>query len=173
MSGAARRPSRAAIIGRGMRAAPRLAAVCLLCLGLAACGSSGGKSSNRQQIQQVITSMESAMAQGNFAAACQSLSQREQAKFVTSAKQAGVSASDCADAFSSLVKTAGVSKAQLAKAFGGGGAPKFKSVSVHGNRATVTYTAIENGQTFTETDALVREGGAWKADSTISRHNAG
>ena len=128
----------------GMRATLSPAAVCLLCLGLAACGGSSSSSSNRQQIEHVITSMESAMAKGDYAGA-----------------------------FSALIRTAGVSKAQLAKAFGGGQAPKITSVSVHGNQATITYTATENGKTFTETDGLVREGGTWKADHTISRHNGG
>ena len=168
-----RHSPKAAIMTTGMRATLRPAAVCLLCLGLAACGGSSSSSSNRQQIEHVITSMESAMAKGDYAGACGSLSQREQARFVTAAKRAGLKVSDCAGAFSALIRTAGVSKAQLAKAFGGGQAPKITSVSVHGNQATITYTATENGKTFTETDGLVREGGTWKADHTISRHNGG
>ncbi len=156
-----------------MRAALRLATVCLLCLGVVACGGSSSGSSNRQQIQHMFASMESAMAQGNYAGACQWLSRREQTTFVTGAKHAGLSASDCAGAFSALIKTAGVSKAQLAQAFGGGQSPQIKSLSVHGDQATVTYTAKDNGKTFSETDALVREGGTWKADRTISRHNGG
>jgi len=156
----------------GMRAALCLAALCLLSLGLAACGgSSSGNSSNRQQIQHLFASMQSAMAQGDYAGACRSLSQREQSTVVSGAKQAGLSASDCAGAFSALIKSAGVSKAELAQAFGGGQAPKISSVSVHGNKATVTYTSTDNGKTFTETDALVKEDGTWKADRTISRHN--
>ena len=166
----------AAIITIGMRATLRLAAVCLLCLGVVACGgSSGGSSaantSNRQQIQHMFVSIESAMAQGDYASACRWLSKREQAGVVAGVKRVGLSASDCAGAFSMLIKSAGVSKAQLAKAFGGGRGPTIQAVSVHGNQATVTYTATDNGKTFTETDALVREGGTWKADRTISRHN--
>jgi hypothetical protein len=156
----------------GMRATLCLATVCLLCLGLVACGgSSGTGSSNRQQIQHMFASMESSMAQGDYAGACNWLSEREQATVVSGAKQAGLSAADCAGAFSALIKTAGVSKAQLTQAFGGGQAPKIQSLSVHGNQATVTYTASDNGKAFTETDSLVREGGSWKADRTISRHN--
>ena len=154
-----------------MRAALRLTTLLLLCLGVAACGGSSGGGSNRQQIQHMFASMESAMAQGNYAGACQWLSSREQASFVSGAKRAGLKASDCAGAFSALIKTAGVSKAQLAKAFGGGLAPQIKSLSVHGNQATVTYTATDNGKAFTETDSLVRENGSWKADRTISRSN--
>ena len=155
----------------GMRAVC-LISVCLLCLGLAACGgSSGGGSSNRQQIQQTFASMQSAMAKGDYAGACRWLSQREQAKVVAGAKQAGLNASDCAGAFSALIKSAGVTKAELAQAFGGGQPPKITSVSVHGNQATVTYTSTDNGKTFTETDALVKEDGSWKADRTISRRN--
>lgn len=157
----------------GMRAAFCLIAVGLLCLALAACGGSGGGSSNTQQIQRLFASMQSAMANGDYAGACRSLSQREQTVVVSGAKQAGLSVTDCAGAFSALIKTAGVTKAQLAKAFGGGQAPKIKSVSVHGNKATVTYTSIDNGKKFTETDALVKQDGAWKADRTISRHNGG
>ena len=53
-----------------------------------------------------------------------------------------------------------MTKAQLAQAFGGGQAPKFRSVSVHGDQATVTYTATDSGKTFTETDGLVKEDGS-------------
>jgi hypothetical protein len=155
-----------------MRAAVRLATACLLCLGVVACGGSSG-SSDREQIQHMFASMESAMAQGNYGGACQWLSRREQATFVSGAKRAGLKASDCAGAFSALIKTAGVSKAQLAKAFGGGQAPQIRTLSVKGDRATVTYIAKDNGKPFTETDALVREDGSWKADRTISRHNGG
>ena len=155
----------------GMRAALRLATVCLLCLGVASCGGSGSSgSSARQQVSHMFVAMQSAMARGDYAAACRWLSQRQQSTIVSGAKKAGLSASDCAGAFQALIKTAGVSKAQLAQAFGGT-APKIKSLSVKGNQATVTYTATDNGKTFTETDGLVKEGGNWKADRTISRHN--
>jgi hypothetical protein len=155
----------------GMRAARCLATVCLLCLGLAACGGSGSSTSSaRQQISHMFVAMQSAMARGDYAGACQWLSQRQQTTIVSGAKKAGLKASDCAGAFQALINTAGVSKAQLAQAFGGQ-APKIKSLSVKGNQATVTYTATDNGKTFTETDALVKENGTWKADRTISRHN--
>ena len=164
---------KAAIMAAGMRRI-RLAAICLICLVPVACGgSSGGGSSDRQQIQQVFASLQSSLAQGDYAGACRSLSQREQATVVSAVQRAGLSAGDCAGAFSALIKRAGMSKARLAQAFGGARAPKIRSVSVHGNQATVTYTATGNGSSFTETDALVREGGAWKADHTISRHNGG
>ena len=164
----------AAIMISGMRATLSLATVFVLCLGLVACGgSSSGNSSNRQQIQHMFASMESSMSKGDYAGACSWLSQRERSTVVAGAKQAGLSVSDCAGAFSALIKTAGVSKAQLSQAFGGGQAPTIKSVSVHGNQATVTYTATESGKAFTETDSLVREGGTWKADRTISRKNGG
>jgi hypothetical protein len=157
-----------------MRAALCLATVCLLCFGLSACGGSGGssKESNRQQITHTFVAMQSAMARGDYPAACGWLSHRQQSTIVSGAQKAGLKASDCAGAFRALISTAGVSKAQLAKAFGGQ-APKISSLSVKGNQATVTYTAIDNGQKFTETDALVKEDGAWKADRTISRHNDG
>lgn len=156
----------------GMRATACLAAVCLLCFGLAACGGSGGSSttSNRQQISHMFVAMQSAMARGDYATACQWLSQRQQTSIVSGAEKAGLKVSDCASAFRSLISTAGVSKAQLAQAFGGQ-APQIRSLSVHGNQATVTYTSSAGGQKFTETDALVRENGTWKADRTISRKN--
>ena len=155
----------------GMRASLCLATVCVLCLGLAACGGSSGGGSDRQQIQHLFASLESDLAQGNYAGACGWITQREQATIVSAAKQAGLSASDCAGAFTALIKTAGVTMAQVAQAFGGGQAPKIKSLSVHGNQATVSYTAIESGKTTTETDALVKQNGTWKADRAISRSN--
>lgn len=156
----------------GMRATACLAAVCLLCLGLAACGGSGGSSgsSNRQQITHMFVAMQSAMARGDYATACQWLSERQQSSIVSGAQKAGLKASDCAGAFRTLISTAGVSKAQLAQAFGGQ-APKISSLSVHGNQATVTYTSSAGGKKFTETDALVKQNGNWRADRTISRHN--
>lgn len=159
----------AAIMLSGMRATLRLATICLLCLGLAACGGSSGGGSDRQQIQQLFDSIESDLAHGNYAGACGAITQREQATLVSAAKQAGLSASDCAGAFTALTKAAGVTPAQIAQAFGGGQAPKIKSLSVHGDQATVTITAIENGKTTTETDALVKQDGAWKADRALSR----
>ena len=104
--------------------------------------------------------MQSSMAKGDYAGACKWLSQREQSTVVAGAKQAGLKATDCAGAFLALIKSAGVSKAELAKAFGGSQTPNIKSVSVKGNQATVTYTATDNGQTFTETDGLVKEDGS-------------
>ncbi len=156
----------------GMRALC-LTAVCLLSVGLTACGGSSGSSSSstKQQIQHMFASMQSDMAHGDFAGACHWFSGREQATIVSGLNKAGLDASDCAGAFSALIKKAGVTKAQVAQAFGGGHAPNIHSVSVHGNQATVTYTATDNGKTFTETDGLVREDGTWKADHTISRHN--
>jgi hypothetical protein len=158
-------------MSRGMSVALRIGCTCLLCLALAACGSSSRGSSDRQQITQVFTGLESAMAKGDYAGACARLSHRQQSNVVSGAKRLGLSVSDCAGAFSALIQRAGVSKAQLAKAFGAGQAPKVRSVVIHGNQATVTYSAASGGQTFTETDGLVKENGAWKADRTINRHN--
>jgi hypothetical protein len=118
----------------------------------------------------MFVAMQSAMAKGDYAGACQWFSHRQQSSIVRGAKKAGLSASDCAGAFRALISTAGVSKAQLAQAFGSS-APKIRSLSVHGNQATVTYTDSDNGKTFTETDGLVKENGDWRADRTISRHN--
>lgn len=150
----------------------RIVCVCLICLAVTACGGSGADS-NRQAITHLFTSMDAAMARGDYAAACQGFSRRQQANVVSAAKQAGLHASDCAGAFSALLNYAHVSKTQLARAFGGGQAPKIHSLVVHGNQATVAYTATANGKTFTETDGLVREDGVWKADRTISRRNGG
>ena len=113
------------------------------------------------------------MAQGNYAGACSLFSSGQQANVVSGAKQAGLSATTCAGAFSALIKSAGVTKAQLAQTFGNSGAIKFHSVTVHGSQATVSYTTTTGGKTFTETDALVKVNGVWKADRTISRRNGG
>ena len=40
---------------------------------------------------------------------------------------------------------------------------------MHGNQATVTFTDSVSGHPYTETDALVREDGQWKADRIIKR----
>jgi hypothetical protein len=156
----------------GMSAATRTAGICLACLALAACGGSSGGSaaSNKQAVTHMFVAMQSAMAKGDYAGACQWLSQRQQSSIVAGAKKAGLKTSDCAGAFRALISTAGVSKAQLAQAFGSS-KPKIRSLTVHGDQATVTYTDTDNGKAFTETDGLVKENGNWRADRTISRHN--
>jgi hypothetical protein len=157
-------------MGEGMSAAIRILCACLISVAVCACGSSSSSgSSDRAQIEHVFVALESSMAKGDYTGACNQLSSHQQSVVVSGAEQAGVSASDCPGAFSALIKKAGVSKAQLAQAFGGGGAFKFHSVVIHGNQATVSYTTTTGGKTFNETDALVKENGAWKADRTISR----
>jgi hypothetical protein len=170
VTSSAHRRARAATIVRGMRVTVALAWVCLLCLVTAACGGGSNSASNSQQITHMFASMQSDLARGDYSGACQWFSQRQQTKIVSGAKKAGLNASTCAGAFSALVNTAGVSKTQLAQAFGGQ-TPKIRSVVIRGNRATVTYTDTVNGKSFTETDSLVREGGRWTADQTISRRN--
>jgi hypothetical protein len=171
MTGAAR-PS-ACDHGRGMSAAGRLACVCLLCVAVAACGGSGagGSSvSNRTQIMNMFSGLESAMAHGHYATACDHFSEREQSQIVAGAKKAGLSSvSTCSDAFGQLIKETGITRAQLAQAFGGDTVPSIKSLSVHGDQATVTYTTAFQGKPYTETDVLVREEGSWRADRTVKR----
>jgi hypothetical protein len=151
-----------------MRAVLWLLCACLLCTALAACGGSGG-ASNREQITNLFKSVDTAMARGDYATACAHLSARQQAKVVAGAKRAGVNVSSCGDALTALVKLTGISRAQLAHAFGGGSAPHVQSISIHGNQATVTYTTTGSGHTYRETDGLVRENGQWKADQIIKR----
>lgn len=153
-----------------MSAVLRILSACLISLAACACGSGGSSgSSDRAQIEHVFVALESSMAKGDYAGACSQLSSHQEGVVVAGAKAAGLSASDCPGAFAALIKRAGVSKAQLAQAFGGGGGFKFHSVAIHGNQATVRYTTTTGGKTYTETDALVKQGGAWKADRTISR----
>jgi DNA-binding phage protein len=157
-----------------MSAVLRLLLACLLCAGLAACGGgSGSHGSNKQQIESMFTSIDTAMAKGDYVTACNYFSQHQQATIVAGAHRAGLKASGCAAALTSLIKATGLTRAQLAQTFGGGGAPKLHSVSVTGDQATVTYTSTIAGRTFTETDALVRESGQWKADRIISRKQTG
>ena len=93
---------------------------------------------------------------------------------MSGARKAGLNVSSCTDAFTTLLKRAGISKEQVAKAFGAGGVQrKLDSVSIHGNQATVAFTETEKGQTSVETDALVREGGQWRADRVLERSQSG
>jgi hypothetical protein len=81
-----------------------------------------------------------------------------------------VNASSCADALSTAIKQAGITRAQLAQAFGAAAVKrKVDSISIHGNHATVKFTETANGQTYTETDSVIREGGAWRADRILKR----
>ena len=148
-----------------------LACLCLLCLAATACGgSSGTGASDRTQIVSMFTALDSAMARGDYGAACAHFSQREQSQLVAGAKKAGLrGVSSCSDAFAQLVKETGITRAQLAQTFSGSSVPKIKSLSVHGNQATVTYTNTVQGKPYTETDALVRENGSWRADRTVNR----
>jgi hypothetical protein len=121
----------------------------------------------------MLNAIDTAMAHGDYVTACQHFSHHQQAVIVAGARRAGLRASSCAGAITSLIKTTGITRAQLAQTFGGGGAAKVRSVSVHGDQASVTYTDKIAGHTFTETDALVREGGQWRADRIIKRSASG
>ena len=156
-----------------MSAATRLISVCSICAFLAACGGSGGDESDRQQIQKMFSSVDSEMAKGDYATACDYFSARQQASIATGARKAGLNVNSCAGALTALIKATGITRAQLAQTFGGAATPKLKTVDVHGNQATVTFTDSIGGHAYTETDALVRENRQWKADRIIKRMNAG
>jgi hypothetical protein len=155
-----------------MKPALRLLCVALTCSALAACGggSSSSGTSDRQQIVNMFNGMFASIQQGDWARTCSYLSQRQQNTVVAGARRGGVSASSCADALNDVIKEAGITKAQLAKAFGASATKrKLDSISVHGNQATVTFTETGGGQTYTETDAVVRQGGSWRADRILKR----
>lgn len=157
-----------------MRAVIRVTSVCLVCVALAACGGGGSNAgSDRQQIASIFSSVDKAMANGDYAGACARFSSHQQATIVAGANRSGLKVTTCAAALSMLIKRTGITRAQLAQTFGGGAAPKVQSVSVHGNQATVTYTETSHGQRYVETDALVREGGQWKADRILKRRASG
>ncbi|MBV9414013.1 MAG: hypothetical protein JO363_03460 [Solirubrobacterales bacterium] len=121
----------------------------------------------------MFSSVDKAMADGDFAGACARFSSHQQATIVAGANRAGIKVTACAGALSTLIKRTGITRAQLAQTFGGGAAPKVQAVSVHGNQATVTYTTSTQGRKYTETDALVRESGQWKADRVVKRDPSG
>ncbi len=152
----------------------RLVRACLVAAGLAACGGgSSSHGSDRQRVANLLSSVDAAMARGDYTAACGYFSGHQQAAIVAAARRPGSSASTCASALSTLIKTTAMSRAQLARAFGGGGAPKVQSVATRGDQATVTYITSVAGHSYTETDGLVREDGQWKADRTIKRTRTG
>lgn len=163
-----------AIIG-SMKLALRLVCIGLTCSALAACGgSSSSGTSNRQQIESLFNGMFSAMSQGDYARVCGYLSDRQQNNVVTGARQAGLTASTCSGAMTALIKETGATKAQIAQAFGASGTKhKIDSVTAHGNQATATFTETTGGQTYTETDSLVREHGTWRADRIVKRNQTG
>jgi hypothetical protein len=150
----------------------RLVGVSLSCCVLAACG--GSSTSNRQQIESLMNGMYTAFAKGDYATVCTDMSQRQQGIILAGARKAGMNVSSCSDAFNTILKDAGVSRAQVAKAFGASGIQhKVDSISVHGNQATVTFTETEKGKKDVETDALVREGGQWRADRILKQNQSG
>jgi hypothetical protein len=154
-----------------MRAVIDVVAACLVCAALAACGGSGGSAgSDRQQIASMFSSVDKAMANGDYAGACGHFSSHQRATIVAGANRAGLKVTSCAGALTTLIKQTGITRAQLAQTFGGGGAPKVQSVSVRGDQATVTYITSTQGKKYVETDGLVREGGQWKADRIIKRN---
>lgn len=153
-----------------MRAVLSVVAACLACAALAACGASGSSaSSDRRQIESMFSSVDRAMANGDYAAACGHFSSHQWGAIVAGAKRAGLNVSTCPAALTAVIKATGMSRAQLAQTFGSMGTPRMQSVSVHGDQATVTYTTKAAGRAYTETDALVREDGQWKADRIIKR----
>ena len=144
-----------------------------MCLLLTACGGSGSGDSNRQQIQKMFSSVDTEMAKGDYASACSYFSQRQQTNIAAGARKAGLNVNSCAGALTALIKATGITRAQLAQTFGGASTPKLKTVDVKGNQATVTFTDSIGGHAYTETDALVRENGQWRADRIIKRTNTG
>ena len=160
-----------------MSAMRRFVSICLLCAAVAGCGgASNSASSDRAQITNLFNEIYTAITHGDFTTACGYLSKREQSTIVTGARRAGLSASSCPDAFTSLLKATGVTRARLAQAFGAAGIQrKVDSISIHGNQATVTFTESEKGKptTYLETDALVREDGKWRADRIVKRSQTG
>ena len=157
-----------------MRGFAGITCLCLLCVALAACGGSGSSAtSDRQQIANVFPTAFAAMARGDYSTACSYFSAGEQAKVVAGAKQAGLKASTCAETFTALIDRYHVTKAQLAQTFTNGRVGMVHSISIHGDKATATFTDTSGGKTYTETDALVREGGKWKADHIVKRSQSG
>jgi hypothetical protein len=156
-----------------MSAATRIMCVCSVCALLAGCGGSGGGGSDRQQIEKMFSSVDTEMAKGDYASACNYFSQRQQSNIATGARKAGLNVSSCAGALTALIKATGITRAQLAQSFGGAATPKLQTVDVQGNQATVTFTDSIGGHPYKETDALVRENGQWKADRIIKRTNTG
>jgi hypothetical protein len=157
-----------------MRAATRLFCACLVCVGVAACGgSSGSGGSDREQIMSLFSGLYTALQRGDYTTACADLSQRQQDNVVASARRAGLGASSCATALTSIFKAAGISRAQIANIFASGPSRKVNSISVRGNRATVTFSETASGHTYVETDALVRQGGRWRADRILKRTQTG
>ena len=154
-----------------MKMTLRLLGIALTCLAVAACGGSGGSGgSDRQQIVDVFNGMFAAMQHGDYGRVCGYLSQRQQNNLVAGARHAGLTASSCTDALTTLVKQSGVTRAQLAQAFGASATKrKVDSISVHGKQATATFTEMTGGHTYLETDSLVREGGRWRADRILKR----
>lgn len=153
----------------------RLAGVCLACLTLAACGgSSSSAGSDQQQIANLYKATFAAMARGDYATACSDFTTREQAMVVASAQRVGLNASSCAGVFTALTTKYGVTRAELSKTFGAAGKiGKVSAISIHGDNATATFTGTTGGKTYTETDALVRQGGKWKADRILKRSQSG
>jgi hypothetical protein len=158
-----------------MRSVLGVICVFLASAALAACGGSSGSSggSDRQQISNLFPSAFAAMAHGDYAKACSYFSSREQANVVASAKRVGLNSSSCAGTFTALINKYHVTKAQLAQTFTGNHVGNVHSISIHGNNATATFTETNGGKTYTETDALVREGGQWKADHIVKRSQSG
>jgi hypothetical protein len=161
------RTARRAAIIASVKAALRLVCVALMCSALSACG--GSHTTDRQQIVNLFNGMFAAMAHGDYASACSDLSQRQQNVVAAGARRGGLNVSSCAGALTTVFKRSGITRAQLAQTFGVGAKRKIDSLSVHGNQATVTVTESSNGQTYVETDALVREGGKWRADRILKR----
>ena len=121
----------------------------------------------------MVSSVDTELAHGNYASACNNFSARQQANIATGARKVGLNVSSCAGALTALIKATGMTRAQLAQTFGGAATPRLKTVAVQGDRATVTFTDSIGGHPYTETDALVRENGQWKADRIIKRTSTG
>ena len=122
----------------------------------------------------MFSSVDTEMAKGDYASACYYFSQRQQSNIAAGARKAGLNVNvvrrrahraDQGDRDHARPARADVRRREPRRS--------SSSVVVHGNQATVTFTDSISGHPYTETDALVREDGQWKADRILKRTNTG
>lgn len=140
----------------------RLAVVsALVTVSVAGCGSDTGstdKQSDSQQITAVAKQYETALRDGDWERACDSLSRRANAEVASAAVPLGAKGSGCAAAFAAIDKVPGndLQRIDPDKA-------RVADIKINGDRATAKVTP-----TFDNSDPaarFVREGGDWKIDT--------
>ena len=134
---------------RTMRTA--LAAVALAAL-LGGCGDA------QADVEKAFKGYHAALLARDFPTACSYNTPEATDRLVASLQTQGIDAADCEDAFAAIYAEAGGSEA----ADGVGNSVQIQGITVDGDRATVNWTAVLDGEQRPAQSTMRRVDGQWR-----------